>query len=119
MRSILFAAAFAFAAPVLAHEAETGWKYDNWCCGGQDCTHIHPHTVRVVEGGYIVTLTPEDHMTARRDHQKFFRSPDADPSNDKDMNPPEARWSQDSDYHACILPNSQELRCLYVPQTFF
>jgi hypothetical protein len=90
------------AAPAWGHTAPTGWAYDNFCCGGQDCQSITLDHVEITPEGYVVTLGPGDHKTAKREHRKMFRYEDV-------------RRSQDENFHACILPNSQELRCLYVP----
>ena len=62
--------------------------------------------------GYLVTLEPGDHPTVRKRLQRLFRYPDADPSNDRDQIP-EALPPGDEFFHACVLPNSQQLRCLY------
>lgn len=89
-------------APASAHEAPAGWKYDNYCCGGNDCQPIPYSAVRITPQGYEVTLQPNQHLMAKREHKKLFRYS-------------EVRKSPDDQYHACILPNSQEFRCLYVP----
>jgi len=98
-----FLVALLAAAPAaLAHKAPSGWVYDNFCCGGQDCQPIDNVQVEITPDGYLVSIPQGEHQTARRDHQKLFRYN-------------EVRKSQDENYHACILPNSQEFRCLYVP----
>ena len=86
-----------------AHDAPTGWAYDNYCCGGQDCQSIRIEQVEITPEGHLVTIPNGQHMTARRDHKKLFRYD-------------EVRRSGDEHFHACILPNSQEFRCLYVPE---
>ena len=85
-----------------AHDAPSGWRYDNYCCGGQDCEPIPDEWVEITPEGYRVTIPNGGHKTARRDHVKTFGYD-------------EVRESQDEHYHACILPNSQDFRCLYVP----
>ena len=45
-------------------------------------------------------------MTAHRDHGHLFPYD-------------EVRFSGDGEYHACILPGTQEFRCLYVPPMGF
>jgi hypothetical protein len=89
-------------APAAAHEAAPGWSYDPWCCGGQDCQPISPDNVSITKDGFLVTLSEGEHMTARRDHERLFGFDDV-------------RESRDQNYHACILPRTQEFRCLYVP----
>lgn len=84
---------------LLAHDAISGWKYDNFCCGGNDCQMITLDHVEVTPEGYVVTLAPGDHVTAKKLHRKLFRYG-------------EVRQSGDEHFHACILPNSQEFRCL-------
>jgi hypothetical protein len=105
MRPSLIVSAFglAFAATLAAaHDAPTGWSYDPWCCGGHDCQPIPAENVSITEDGFLVTLSEGEHMTARRDHERLFGFDDV-------------RESQDQNYHACILPRTQEFRCLYVP----
>lgn len=100
---VLVAAASAFwASAASAHEAASGWKYDNYCCGGNDCQPIPIDDVKITPEGYEVSIPQGGHITAKRDHKKLFRYG-------------EVRESQDDKFHACILPNSQEFRCLYVP----
>jgi hypothetical protein len=89
-------------APAAAHEAAPGWSYDPWCCGGLDCQPISPDNVSITKDGFLVTLSEGEHMTARRDHERLFGFDDV-------------RESRDQNYHACILPRTQEFRCLYVP----
>lgn len=102
-----FTAAFLISAtaPTLAvgHTAATGWAYDRWCCGGQDCQQIHVKDVSVTKDGYLVSIPMGEHMTARRPHTKLFGYD-------------EVQESGDEFYHACIIPDTQEFRCLYVPR---
>lgn len=100
--------ALLIATPAAAHS----W-YDAWCCTTDDCEPIAAASVDVTPAGYVVTLRPGEHSKVKtRTVTRTFRFPDADPSNDKDG---EARLSMDGDYHACVLPGSQVMRCLYVP----
>jgi hypothetical protein len=85
-----------------AHDAPTGWSYDPWCCGGHDCQPISSEYVEITENGFLVTLPEGSHITARRDHERLFGYDDV-------------RHSEDMEFHACILPRTQEFRCLYVP----
>ncbi len=80
-----------------------GWAYDNYCCGGNDCQPIPTENVQVTPDGYVVTIPNGQHVTAQRDHLKLFRYD-------------EVRESGDENFHGCILPGSQEFRCLYVPE---
>jgi hypothetical protein len=88
--------------PTGAHMAPSGWSYDPWCCGGHDCQPIPADRVRITAEGFLVTIRAGEHMTARRDHERLFTFD-------------EVRESGDMNYHACILPRTQEFRCLYVP----
>jgi hypothetical protein len=89
-----------------AHSAPSGWAYDSWCCGGHDCEPIPEDQVRVTPEGYVVTIPNGSHVTAHGDVRQLFHYD-------------EVRFSGDGEYHACILPRSQEFRCLYVPRMGF
>ena len=84
--------------------------YDGWCCNGNgtsgDCQPIPASSVKPVEGGWQVTLRPGDHHMVTKMHTYF-------------MPYSKARISQDDDYHACLFPDENTLRCLYVrPMAF-
>jgi hypothetical protein len=85
-----------------AHEAVAGWSYDGWCCGGRDCQEIAQEQVKVTADGYLVSVPAGSHVTALQSHEKLFRYEDV-------------RRSGDQRFHACIIPHTQEFRCLYVP----
>jgi hypothetical protein len=87
----------------LPHSALQGWHYDPWCCSGRDCHPIPNDEVRITPGGYLVTIPAES--TSER-LQKLFPY-------DK------VRMSGDGQYHACIVPGSDDFRCLYVPPMGF
>ncbi len=94
----LFLAAL-LAGPVAAHD----W-YDGDCCSGHDCAPVSPSAVVVTRDGYAVTLNPGDHPLVTRTIRATvpFASPDARPS-------------QDGNWHACVHPGRAALLCLYVP----
>jgi hypothetical protein len=103
-------AALAFTCPATAHDAASGWTYDQFCCNGNnhngDCQMIPATAVRIVQGGYQVTLRPGDHRLATRRH--IFRLPqDA------------ARRSKDGEYHLCLYPTEDTPRCFYAPDMGF
>ncbi|MBA3324589.1 MAG: hypothetical protein H0T41_04750 [Rhodobacteraceae bacterium] len=102
---LLALVAFAAALPggAGAHMARSGWSYDSWCCGGQDCQPIASVNVSVTDAGYLVSIPEGGHGAAPGVHQKLFGYD-------------EVQRSGDGEYHACILPNSNEFRCLYVPE---
>ena len=82
-------AACALATPAAAHDAPSGWQYEQICCNGNnhtgDCQMIPATTVRIVDGGYQVTIAPGDHRLATRSH--VFHLPQN-----------HARRSQDGEY---------------------
>ena len=111
MRGILTGVMIAFMscfplAGVAAHEAKTGWTYDGFCCNGDghtgDCQTIATKNVKIIKGGYEIILVPGDHRMITRRHD--FVLPQS-----------EARRSQDSEYHLCLYPNEDTLRCFYAP----
>jgi hypothetical protein len=93
-----------------AHEAHspTGikWKYDGYCCNGDahsgDCQMISTRNVRVTNQGYEISLGPGDHRMITRPHH--FTMPQG-----------EARRSKDEEYHLCLYPTEDTLRCFYAP----
>jgi hypothetical protein len=89
-----------------AHEAPSGWKYDAICCNGDahtgDCQRVEASTVKAVEGGWRVTLEVGDHQLVTRPHV-FLKAYD------------KTRASKDGDFHVCLWPTQDSLRCLYVP----
>lgn len=88
------------AGPAMAHD----W-YDPGCCDDKDCQMIKPDTVTFTDEGIVVTLSPADHFMVR-ETKTWVVKYDA---------PYRLRDSQDNDWHACVLPNSQTLMCLYKP----
>ena len=100
----------ALAGAAFAHDAASGWQYEQYCCNGDshggDCQMIPATAVRIIDGGYQVTLAPGDHRLATRRH--IFRVPqDA------------ARHSQDGEYHLCLYPTEDTPRCFYAPDMGF
>ena len=99
-----------FVVGAFAHDAPSGMRYDAWCCNGNahsgDCQPIPSSSVKVVAGGYQITLRPGDHWMVTKEHR--FQKPQT-----------ETRWSTDGQYHACLYPNETNLRCFYAPPTGF
>lgn len=89
-----------------SHTSPLGMKYAPECCfgGGNlgDCAPIPPSAVRVLDDGYEITLQVGDHHMVTKTHvfRKLFS---------------EVRYSTDGEYHACLYPDENVLRCLYVP----
>lgn len=92
--------------PANAHQAAGGWTYDPFCCNGNDhtgdCQMIPTKNVKIVKDGYEIIIGPGDHRMITHSHD--FR-----------LQQSEARRSQDSDYHLCLYPNEDTLRCFYAP----
>lgn len=92
--------------PASAHDAPLGWSYDTFCCNGNgqhgDCAPVPASSIKAVDGGYEITLRPGDHPMITRPHI-FFKAW------------PESRLSQDGNFHVCLWPSQDSLRCLYVP----
>lgn len=64
--------------------------YEQYCCSGQDCEPIADSRVKVTPQGYVVDgrwLVP------------FAQ----------------ARFAPDGQYHLCLWPNPDALRCFYAP----
>ena len=103
---LILPAVLAIAGPAVAHEAMSGWQYEQFCCNGNnhngDCQMIPAHTVRIIDGGYRVTLAPGDHRMATRSHVFHLLQGDA-------------RRSRDGEYHLCLYPDENTLRCFYAP----
>lgn len=103
-RSLILSAAcialLAAAPRVQAHS----W-YSIACCSGYDCQPIPAEAVTFDRDTltYTVTLTPETHAMVRA--PKTWTVPRE-----------RLRASEDGGWHACVLPGSQTLQCLYQPQ---
>lgn len=103
-----YGAAFALllTTSAMAHDAPMQWKYDAWCCKGGtetgDCAQIRTDAVRIVNGGFEITLKPGDHPKVTKAHT--FR-----------VEQGHARQSKDEFYHVCLYPTEDKLRCFYSP----
>ena len=105
----VFALAY-FAGQAWGHEAPTGWSYPVSCCNGTaeegDCQSIPASSVKAVDGGYQITLRPGEHHLVTKDHSWL-----------KSMG--ETRVSKDDNYHVCLYPNEETLRCFFAPPMGF
>lgn len=96
--------------PASAH----GW-YHTWCCNGDahtgDCQEIPTTAVTPIEGGWQVILEPGDHRLVTKTQTYFvpYRG------NERAEYTSRERDSQDNQFHACLYPSEEILRCLYVP----
>ncbi len=110
MRTVLTVSMIAYSASVFAHDAQTGWKYEAFCCNGNnhtgDCQMIPEKSVRITQQGYQITLAPGDHRLVTRSH--VFK-----------LSGGMSRRSQDGEYHLCLYPNEDTLRCFYAPDMGF
>jgi hypothetical protein len=102
---VAFAAAWSLVAAgeALAHDAPSGWAYDPACCSNRDCAPIAADHVRVTAQGYAVSLPVGAHPMVRDGVVSRVVSYGA------------TRPSGDGMFHACVLPGSQHLVCLYAP----
>lgn len=81
--------------------------YSTYCCTGKDCAEIPSKAVTIGKEGYKIHLTPADH-------------PSINTTFDYTVPQLKAYPSEDSEYHACILPDTPDvMRCLYVPNMGF
>ena len=107
---VLLPLGVALCPPALAHDAASGWQYEAFCCNGNshngDCQLIPSEKVRIIAGGYRITLAPADHRLATRNHTFHFAQ-DA------------ARRSEDGEYHLCLYPDENTPRCFYAPDLGF
>jgi hypothetical protein len=92
------------------HDAPLGWSYDNWCCNGDehegDCQPVPESAVQSIDGGYQITLKPGEHHLVTEPHT-WTRTMK------------QSRWSKDENYHVCLYPNEDTLRCFYAPPMGF
>jgi hypothetical protein len=88
------------------HQSHTGMVFPPWCCNGNhitgDCSEIAAATVRVGQGGYIVTLNPGDHRKVT-EPQSFTIPQD------------KVRPSNDGRFYICLYPTQKDARCFFAP----
>lgn len=106
-----------FATFARAHEAPSGWEYDQKCCDGRDCGQVPDASVIIQETGYFVVLTAGDHQMVSSRVEQFI------PFGSREI-----KISRDQKYHACIVAPfdgmtwedmQPYIRCLYVPPQGF
>lgn len=106
----MFVAAALVATPVLGHMAPSGMEYEPFCCQGDneqgDCQPVKESTVKIVDGGFQVTLDAGDHRLVTRHHVFFVPYQ-------------KSRLSTDTSYHVCLFPDEDTLRCFYRPMMSF
>jgi hypothetical protein len=106
MKRLIFALALTIAAPAGAHQSSKGMHYDSWCCNGGDCAEIPAKAVKAEGNTLIITLNPGDHPLVTRTHVYRFDARNV-------------KQSQDGEYHACLWPTEDKMRCLYKPPEAF
>jgi hypothetical protein len=110
MRFLLTVLLVAYACSAQAHDAQSGFHYEAFCCNGDnhtgDCQMIPAKNVKITTGGYDVSLAPGDHRLVTRLH--LYHLPQRD-----------ARRSQDGAYHLCLYPDENTPRCFYAPDLGF
>ena len=103
----------AIAGPARGHQAPSGWEYDPWCCNGRgphgDCAPVVARHVRSTAEGYVVTIRPGEHPMVR-DHEVTHTIPYRDPA---------VRPSGDAEFHICLFPTAETVRCFYAPPMGF
>lgn len=68
--------------PASAHYAQSGWKYNAYCCSEKDCRELSDDEVEVTPEGWVVR-TPELTTTVPYGSNKV-------------------KWSPDGRYHGCF-----------------
>lgn len=106
-----------YAPLVKAHESHGGMIYDAACCSGStggepsatrgDCQQIPASSVKAIGDGNIrIVLNPGDHHMVTR-QQTFV------------IKQSETRRSTDGEWHVCLFPFEDVLRCTYMPDMGF
>lgn len=110
MRLFLACMLIAISSVAEAHHAPSGFKYEAFCCNGDDetgdCQPIRSETVHPNGAGYQITLKPGDHRLATRQH--VFLVPQS-----------KTLESPDGLFHLCLFPNEDTVRCFYAPPMNF
>lgn len=91
---------------LLGGKAEAHSFYEQWCCQSSDCSPIPASSIRTIEGGFQITLSPGDHPLVTRVH--VFQ-----------IEQSKTRRSQDGAWHVCLWPTEDNLRCVYMPDMGF
>lgn len=99
----LLALLILLASPAAAHQAQTGWDYDEQaqdnCCGDRDCRRIVPGEVVFTAGGWLVSPPPGFNPIERVLTEGDGR----------------IKTSGDQWMHICYNRSKTYIRCLFVP----
>lgn len=109
--------AMTIATRAFAHEAPSGWLYDQDCCNTNDCHELPVGAVTLTPSHYLVTVTPETHhnLKGTRTYEIPYTATGIRPSGDEK-------------YHLCVrneyVNNAGEIFgggviCFYVPPMGF
>jgi hypothetical protein len=92
--------------------------YHRACCspadvttGEGDCDPVPASAVRAVPGGFHVTLDPGDHPDVTQHHEWFVTYEDLMTQGSKMT---KVQLSKNEEWHVCLYPNEDTLRCLYI-----
>ncbi len=90
------------------HTTATGQTFSQYCCNGRDCQEIPKSSVVIDPTTNLVhvTLNVGDHPEVTRPHKFTFAYS-------------KVNWSIDGLYYACLYPDEDTLRCLYLPPPSF
>lgn len=92
-------------------EASSHDWYEPACCSDKDCAQITFEAVtHNADGSYTLNLAPGEHPMVPEGGS--FNVPM------KEYGMQRHRPSQDGYFHACILPSSRTVACLYIPALF-
>lgn len=100
----------AIAGAAYGHSSPMGWEYSAFCCNGNnhtgDCQPIPKSSVEATSTGYRITLMPGQHrlVTRKQVFNVAFKA---------------VKESLDEDFHACLYPTEDKLRCFYAPPMSF
>lgn len=76
--------------------------YNPVCCSDRDCAPVPFEAVEITDDGYRVTLHAGDHVMVSSTVVHLVAYPDV-------------LKSRDGNYHACLFPNQNVMRCFYAP----
>jgi len=76
--------------------------YDPVCCSERDCAPIPYEAVEITDEGYLVTLHAGEHLMVSSTVVHVVAYADV-------------LKSKDGEYHACLFPNQEVMRCFYAP----
>lgn len=110
MRRLAILALLLLAGAARAHQAPTGWQYDDACCSGRDCAEVAPPSV--TPAGLEFLVVPGGHPAATLARRPLRI---AVPHDDRRI-----RASGDDRWHLCLtLDGRAYVLCVYRPAAGF